>query len=158
VYLQSTGFVRAPGGRVAVSVCSSGAVGRLVPGDVIGLVRYLREHAEARDSATEHAICADDAILDYPPSGERFRSRATVAAQRGGHPADRHFTVNRISGTGDLWVSAVVITYDGAPSYSVSIMEFSGGFVAHETQYFGGPFEPAKWRAGLAERMPGRSA
>jgi hypothetical protein len=54
-------------------------------------------------------------------------------------------------------VSVVVITYAGALSYSVSIMGFSGGFVAHEAQYFAGPCEPAKWRAELAERMPGRS-
>ena len=47
VYLQSTGFVLDPGGRVAVSVYSSGAIGRLVPEDVIGLIRYLREHTEA---------------------------------------------------------------------------------------------------------------
>ncbi len=47
VYLQSTGFVLDPGGRVVVSVYSSGAIGRLVPGDVIGLVGYLREHTEA---------------------------------------------------------------------------------------------------------------
>jgi peroxiredoxin len=46
-YLQSTGFVLDPGGRVVVSVYSSGAIGRLVPEDVIGLIRYLREHAEA---------------------------------------------------------------------------------------------------------------
>jgi hypothetical protein len=121
----------------------------------------IMEHwqaSEQGDSATEHAIYAADAILDYPQSGERFRSRPTIAAQRGGHPADRHFTVQRISGTGDLWVSEVVITYDGAPSYSVSIMEFAGGFVAHETQYFADPFEPAQWRAALAERMPDRSA
>jgi hypothetical protein len=44
VYLQSTGFVLDPAGRVVVSVYSSGAIGRLVPEDVIGLVRYLREH------------------------------------------------------------------------------------------------------------------
>src|SRR5580692_586461 len=44
-YLQSTGFVLEPRGRVVVSVYSSGAIGRLVPQDVIGLVRYLREHA-----------------------------------------------------------------------------------------------------------------
>jgi len=44
-YLQSTGFVLDPGGRVAVSVYSSGAIGRLVPEDVTGLIRYLREHA-----------------------------------------------------------------------------------------------------------------
>jgi peroxiredoxin len=47
VYLQSTGFVLGPSGRVVVSVYSSGAIGRLVPEDVIGLVRYLREHATA---------------------------------------------------------------------------------------------------------------
>ena len=45
VYLQSTGFVLDPAGKVVVSVYSSGAIGRLVPDDVIGLVRYLREHA-----------------------------------------------------------------------------------------------------------------
>jgi len=45
VYLQSTGFVLDPAGRVVVSVYSSGAIGRLVPEDVIGLVRYLRVHA-----------------------------------------------------------------------------------------------------------------
>ncbi|HEX3921666.1 MAG TPA: peroxiredoxin family protein [Streptosporangiaceae bacterium] len=44
VYLQSTGFVLDPAGKVVVSVYSSGAIGRLVPDDVIGLVRYLREH------------------------------------------------------------------------------------------------------------------
>jgi len=47
VYLQSTGFVLGPAGRVVVSVYSSGAIGRLVPEDVIGMVRYLREHATA---------------------------------------------------------------------------------------------------------------
>jgi len=45
VYLQSTGFVLGPDGRVVVSVYSSGAIGRLVPEDVAGLVRYVREHA-----------------------------------------------------------------------------------------------------------------
>ena len=47
VYLQSTGFVLDPAGNVVVSVYSSGAIGRLVPEDVIGLVRYLRQHAAA---------------------------------------------------------------------------------------------------------------
>jgi peroxiredoxin len=46
-HLQSTGFVLDPEGRVLVSVYSSGAIGRLVPDDVVGLVRYLREHASA---------------------------------------------------------------------------------------------------------------
>jgi peroxiredoxin len=47
VYVQSTGFVLDPGGPVVVSVYSSGAIGRLVPEDVIGLVGYRREHTKA---------------------------------------------------------------------------------------------------------------
>jgi peroxiredoxin len=50
MYLQSTGFVLDPGGRVVVSVYSSGAIGRLVPEDAIGLIHYLREHAPASRS------------------------------------------------------------------------------------------------------------
>jgi len=44
-FLQSTGFVLDPHGRVLVAVYSTGAIGRLVPQDVIGVIRYLREHA-----------------------------------------------------------------------------------------------------------------
>jgi hypothetical protein len=62
--------------------------------------------------------------------------------------------VLRITGNGDIWVSECIISYDGVPSCSVSIMEFSGGLVAHETQYFADPFDPAPSRAALAEQMP----
>ena len=120
----------------------------------------LEEHwhaSERGDSEVEHAIYSADAILDYPQSGERFRGRETIAKQRGAHPAKRHFTVLRIVGRGDLWVSECVITYDGAPSYSVSIMEFANGHVVHETQYFADPFGAPEWRTKLAEPMPGRN-
>ena len=117
----------------------------------------LEQHwkaSEDGDADTEHAIYAADGILDYPQSGERFRGRSTIQAQRGGHPADRHFTVLQIRGGGDLWVSECVITYDGVPTYSVSIMEFTGDLVSHETQYFADPFQAAAWRATLAEPIP----
>ena len=110
--------------------------------------------SERGDIEAEHAIYAADAVLDYPQSGERFRGRANIQAQRGGHPAKRHFTIRRISGIGDLWVSECIITYDGVPSFSVSIMEFTEGYVTHETQYFGDKFEAASWRAPLAEPIP----
>ncbi len=119
----------------------------------------LEEHwraSERGDTETEHSIYSTDAILDYPQSGERFPGRDAIAAQRGGHPADRHFTVLRIMGGGHLWVSQCIITYDGVPSYSVSIMEFSNGYVVHETQYFADPFGAPEWRMALAQPMPGR--
>jgi hypothetical protein len=112
--------------------------------------------SEDGDADTEHAIYADDAVLDYPQSGERFRGRSQIQAQRGGHPAERHFTVLRIRGAGDQWVSECVITYDGAPTYSVSLMEFNGDLVTHETQYFADPFPAPASRAALAEPIPDR--
>jgi hypothetical protein len=121
----------------------------------------IEEHwsaSESGDIDVEHAIYADDAVLDYPQSGERFRGRTTIAAQRGGHPADRHFTVRRIVGSKDLWVSECIISYDGVPSYSVSIMEFADGKVTHESQYFADPFQAPASRAALAEPMPGHPA
>jgi hypothetical protein len=120
----------------------------------------IEEHwraSESGDNKAEHAMYAADAILDYPQSGERFRSRPTISAQRGGHPATRHFTVERITGSGNLWVSECIITYDGVPTYSVSIMEFADGQVIHETQYFADPFGAPASRAALAEPMPGRT-
>jgi SnoaL-like domain len=119
----------------------------------------LEEHWEASDrgdTEVEHAIYSEDAVLDYPQSGERFRGRDAISAQRGAHPADRHFSVLRIVGSEDLWVSECIITYDGVPSYSVSIMEFANGSVIHETQYFADPFGAPEWRTALAEPMPGR--
>ncbi len=119
----------------------------------------LEQHWNASDRGdidTEHAIYAADAVLDYPQSGERFRGRSKIQAQRGGHPAERHFAILRILGRGDLWVSQCVITYDGVPTYSVSIMEFTEGLVTHETQYFADPFQAPSSRAALAEPIPGR--
>jgi hypothetical protein len=119
----------------------------------------IEEHWKASDrgeSDTEHAIYATAAILDYPQSGERFRGRTKIQAQRGGHPAERHFTILRIRGGGDLWVSECVITYDGVPTYSVSIMEFADDLVTHETQYFADPFQAPAWRAALSEPIPDR--
>lgn len=121
----------------------------------------IEEHwqaSERGDTEAEHALYASDAILDYPQSGERFRSRAAISAQRGEHPASRHFTLLRIIGGGNLWVSECVITYGGAPSYSVSIMEFDHEHVVRETQYFADAFGAPEWRTKLAEPMPGRTS
>jgi hypothetical protein len=112
------------------------------------------EASELRDGETEQAIYAAGAILDYPQSGERFQGRSGIQGQRDGNPADRHFRVLRIRGGGDLWVSEVVITYDGAPSYSVSVMEFADSLVAHETQYFADPFPAPASRKAIAEQIP----
>lgn len=50
-YLQSTGFVLDKSGRILTAVYSSGAIGRLVPDDVAGFVRYIESHSAAKTPA-----------------------------------------------------------------------------------------------------------
>jgi hypothetical protein len=108
--------------------------------------------SDANDFEGEHQIYREDAVLDYPQSGERIRGRRNIQESRFVQPNSKRFTVRRIVGSGDLWVTEFVLTYDGVPSYAVSIMEFRDGQVASETQYFTAPFEPAPSRAHLVER------
>ena len=109
--------------------------------------------SDANDFDIEHDIYREDALLEYPQSGERIRGRRNIQASRVAQPNHKRFTVRRILGAGDLWVTEFVLAYDGRPSYSVSVMEFRDGKVARETQYFADPFEPGASRAHLVERI-----
>ncbi len=109
--------------------------------------------SDACDFETEHLIYHEDAVLDYPQSGERTRGRRNIQDQRASQPNKKRFTVRRIIGSGDLWVTELILTYDGKPSYTVSIMEFRGDKVARETQYFADPFPAPAFRAQWVERM-----
>ena len=109
--------------------------------------------SDANDIAAEHGIYREDAVLEYPQSGERIRGRHNIQASRTAQPNLKRFSVRRIVGAGGLWVTEFVLTYDGRPSYTVSIMEFEDGKVARETQYFGDPFDPGASRTQWVERM-----
>ena len=110
--------------------------------------------SDTNDFDAEHQIYRDDAVLDYPQSAERIRGRSNIQASRTAQPNQKRFTVRRIIGAGAFWVTEFVLTYDGRPSHTVSIMEFRDGKVAHETQYFADPFAPGPSRAQWVERMP----
>jgi hypothetical protein len=109
--------------------------------------------SDENDFEVEHQIYRDDAVLEYPQSGERIRGRRNIQASRAAQPNKKRFAVRRILGAADLWISEFVLTYDGQPSYVVSIMEFDDGKVSRETQYFGDSFEPGPSRAQWVERM-----
>jgi ketosteroid isomerase-like protein len=116
----------------------------------------LRRHwaaSDVNDFAAEHEIYRTDAVLEYPQSGERIRGRAHIEASRAAQPNAKRFTVRRVLGAGDLWVSELVMTYDGQPNYVVSVMEFEDGKVVRETQYFSEPFTPGPSRAQWVEAI-----
>ena len=107
--------------------------------------------SDVNDFETEHDIYRDDAVLEYPQSGERIRSRNHIQASREAQPNMKRFSVTRVLGGGGLWISELVLTYDAQPYYVVSIMEFEDGKVVRETQYFSEAFEPGPSRAEWVE-------
>lgn len=119
-----------------------------------------------RDGITEHfalagkdevaaaAIFADDAVIEWPQSGERIRGKQNIIALHEASPVGVDFEIRRITGSGDLWVTETTIRYDGArPTSAVFIMEFRDGRVIRETDYFGEPFDPPGYRAAWVELM-----
>src|ERR1700743_2949946 len=113
--------------------------------------KALNAHWQASadgDVNTEHDIYADDAICDYPQSGERISGRNNLQALRSHHPGKPSgFKVKRIVGKDNLWVTEYTILYQNKQAFTVSIMEFQNGKVVHETQYFADPFGAPSWRS-----------
>src|SRR5579862_8300046 len=108
----------------------------------------------AGDANAEHDIYDNDAICDYPQSGERIIGRQNLQALRSHHPGKPSgFRIIRILGSGNLWITEYTITYQSRLAYTVSIMEFGNGKVVHETQYFADPFDAPAWRSQWVQRI-----
>src|ERR1700747_3004648 len=106
------------------------------------------------DQDIKHDIYAKQTICDYPQSGERIHGKRNLQNLRShhpGHPTD--FTIRRLLGSGNLWITEYTISYQGRPFHTISIMEFENAKVIHETQYFAEPFAPPAWRAQWVEQM-----
>src|SRR5258708_26680345 len=94
----------------------------------------LERHWDASDASdfkAEHEIYREDAVLDYPQSGERIRGRPNIQESRFVHPNKKRFTVRRIISSRDLWVPEFVLTYDAIPSYALSTIAFRAGLLAN---------------------------
>lgn len=104
------------------------------------------------DGAAE--AMADDAVVEWPQSGERIvgRQACTLVYKNypGGSPS---YELRRISGSGDLFVVEAIGQYGADTSYMTSIVEFRDGQIARQTDYFAGPFEAPAWRSQWVERM-----
>jgi hypothetical protein len=108
--------------------------------------------SDAGDFVAEHKIYDEAAVLTYPQSGERIVGRSNIQESRYVQPNEKRFAVTRILGSGDLWITEFILSYDGKPSYAVSIMEFHDELVVRETQYFANGFNPAPSRAHLVQK------
>ena len=117
----------------------------------------LERHWEysGRDEDIASEIYHDDAVLEFPQSGERFEGVENFREWRRQYPAHLDFRIRRIKHDGDLVVAENLISYDGAPwMFTVNIMEFRGDRVAHERVYVMDGWEAAEWRSPWRSETP----
>jgi SnoaL-like domain len=109
---------------------------RLLLGDTGGDVKHAAE------------LYHDDAVLEFPQSGERFDGRDRFTEWRSMYPAEVSFDVQRVTIRGDLAVVELTARYDDGPlMFGVSLMEFRGDRIARERIYVAEGWDPPEWRA-----------
>jgi hypothetical protein len=100
-------------------------------------------------------VYTDDALLEFPQSGERFRGKENFSTWRGEYPLETYFELRSVRGEGDTWIIEGQAGYEGGdPMPFVDILHFRGDLIDRETIYLGGAFPPAEDRAKFAEQGP----
>jgi ketosteroid isomerase-like protein len=112
---------------------------------------YLKAF-ESKDMQLLDQVYAEDAIQEWPQSGERIVGRRNITAINENYPGLPDATIRRVSGSGDVWTVETVLDYSGEVYNAVSVLEFRDGKVARQTDYFASPFPPPEWRAQWVER------
>ncbi|HEY6777139.1 MAG TPA: nuclear transport factor 2 family protein [Thermoleophilaceae bacterium] len=111
------------------------------------LIRQYWEYT-GRDQDISHEIFHDDAVLEFPQSGERFEGLVNFKEWRRRYPAEVTLELRNLRGQGDLWVVEGAGSYNGGPwQPAVSILEFRGDKVARETIYVTETWDAPDWRA-----------
>lgn len=121
------------------------------------LLRALRRHWDHSgvDEDVAHEIYHDDAVLEFPQSGERFEGVPNFREWRRQYPAKLKFHTRRITRRDDLVVVENLISYDGAPwMFTVNLLEFRDDRVAHERIYIMDGWAAAKWRKPWRAEQP----
>jgi hypothetical protein len=100
------------------------------------------------DPELSHAMYAEDAVLEFPQSGERFEGLENFREWRSQYPARTSFELGEIRGGGDVWVAELTVTYDQGPThFGVSILELNDRKIKRETIYVAEGWDPPEWRA-----------
>jgi hypothetical protein len=110
----------------------------------------LRQHFEdsASDPDLAHAMYQEEAVLEFPQSGERFVGVENFREWRRNYPASTSLEIREIRGRDDLWVAEISITYDDGPrNFGIGILEFRDDKIARESIYVAEGWEPPEWRA-----------
>ena len=111
----------------------------------------VHQFEPGRDLDETHELYHDDAVLEFPQSGERFVGKPSFLTWRKQYPAAVDYRLRRITGHGDLWVVELNVSYNGSPPmFGVSILCFRGERIVRESIYVTDGFDPSPARSEWA--------
>ena len=125
--------------------------------DVKAQLELVRMHWENISTNVErsHDLYHEDAVLEFPQSGERFEGRAIFLDWRLRYPAEVAYRVRRVTARDGLVVVVCSVSYNGGPwVMGVQLLEFRGDRVARERIYVTEPWEAPEWRAPWRSETP----
>ena len=116
--------------------------------DAATIKGMLEQHFASGDPHVSHAMYRDDAVLEFPQSGERFVGVENLREWRSSYPATTAIEFREIRGRDDLWIAEISIRYEDGPwNFGVSILELREDKIARESIYVTEAWEPPEWRA-----------
>lgn len=132
--------------------------GRLYESMVAAKLSRFFDYAGADVDRAEE-LYHDDAVLEFPQSGERFEGRAAFTQWRAAYPVSRddlRYRIRRTTIRGDFSVVELSASYDRGESwvYGLQLLDWRGEKVARERIYVMDGWDPPAWRAGWRSPTP----
>ncbi len=117
-------------------------------------IRKMIAALESGDMKGFSDFYADDAVEEWPQSGERVVGIANIRAIDEAYPGVPKLTPRRVIASGDLVIAESTLDYgEGGVFNTVFILEVKDGKVVRETTYWGAPFEAPSWRSQWVEKL-----
>ena len=121
------------------------------------LDRFFEHVGADVDRADE--LYHEDAVLEFPQSGERFEGRATFTEWRAQYPvprADVRFRIRRRTLREDFTVVELSASYDRGATWmqGVQLLDWRGDKVARERIYVMDGWEAPEWRSPWRSPTP----
>lgn len=113
----------------------------------VAVIERLVEVINAKNVAGMDEVFHDDAVIEWPQSGERVLGAENRRAIYSRFPTLPHISPKRLTTAEDLVVLEADLDYDGPKYASVFIFELGDGLIRHETAYWSEPFEAPAWRS-----------
>lgn len=117
------------------------------------LINQLLDGIDGGDVSVMESLFADDAVLEWPASGERVVGLANRKAVYANMPTLPKVSNRYIYGTGDLWIAEATLTYGTTPYNGILVFQMRDGKISKQTGYWAQPSEPPEWRSAWVERI-----